>query len=408
MSADATADAVTADAVAASTEVDRRDVRSVLAGVCGVLAVVALTVSLIGIWANATVFNSDRVGDIVGRALDDPVVTAGLATRVTDEVFKAVDAESVVSEILPSNLDRFAPTLVSGAERFVDQGLNQLLSNPDVQQLLERLVERAHAALMRLLSGDGLIDGITVDQGAVTVNLLPLVSRGLSLVQGLGLFEDLQVPELTREGDPSEQIAALEAATGRDLPDDFGQLVVYESDELAEAQASVQNAQRMFALMKRATVLLAILAVVFLVAALLLARKRWRAALWLALGCTAAMVLSRALVRRAVDDAPDLVTRPAAKAALADILGEASRGLLRVNGLIAVLAALVVVWALFRRGWNRDDLILVGAVALGLAVVVLLAFSIGSLLLGVVAAVATILLVPRILAPQRRAAAPAA
>src|SRR5919106_6104480 len=82
--------------------------RSVVAAICGVLAVVALTLALIGVWANATVFNSGEVGEIVSTALADPEVEAGLATWVTDQVFTAVDVESAVSNLLPSNLDRLA------------------------------------------------------------------------------------------------------------------------------------------------------------------------------------------------------------------------------------------------------------------------------------------------------------
>ena len=192
--------------------------RSVLAGICGVLGVVALTLALMGVWANATVFDSEEVGEIVSVALADPEVTAGLATWVTDEVFTALDVEDVVSEVLPDRLDRLAPTVSSGAQTFVDRRLTQVLDNPEVQATLTQAVERAHEALMRLLSGDGLVDGINVDDGVVTVNFLPLVSRGLSFVQGLGLFSDLDVPELTRDGDPSEQIAQLEEATGRRPP----------------------------------------------------------------------------------------------------------------------------------------------------------------------------------------------
>jgi hypothetical protein len=372
-----------------------------------VLAVLCLTLALIGIWANATVFNSDKVSDIVAVALDDPVVEQGLATWITEQVFTTVDTEAVVTEILPTRLDRFAPTLVAGARQFVDSGLNRALSNPEVQELIAAAVDRAHSALMQLLRGGGLVDGITVEDGAVTVNLLPLVSRGLTLVQNLGLFDELEVPELTRDGDPSEQIAELEAATGRDLPDDFGQLVVYQSDRLAEAQASVQNAQRAFAFVKRTTVLMAILAVVFTAATILLAHRRWRATLWLALGGVVAMVLSRAVVHRVVDDAPDLVDGAGAKAAVANILDEATTGLLRLTGVILIIAVLVIVLALFRRGWPGSDLLLVGAVALGLAVVAVLGFSLASLLLGVVLAVAAVLLVPRLLA-TRRQAAPAA
>jgi hypothetical protein len=376
--------------------------RSVLAAIAGVLAVLFLTLALVGVWANVTVFNSDRVGEIATAALDEPEVQAALATWVSNEVFSAVDLDAVVTNILPERLDRFAPTLISGAQTFVTDRLTTALSNPDVQELLRNAVERAHSALMRLLSGDGLIDGITVEGGEVTVNLLPLISRGLTYVQSLGLLEQLEVPELTREGEPSEQIAALEAATGRDLPDDFGQLTVYRSDKLAEAQASVQNAQRAFAVARRSTVLLVILAVVFIVATILLAHRRWHATLWLALGCLVAMMLSRLVVHRIVDEGPDLVTGPGARVAVADMLNEATRGLLRLTALIALLAILAVLVTLFRRNWNGSDLVLVGAVVAGMAVVAILGFSIVSLLIGIVVAVAVVVIVPRILASRRQ------
>jgi hypothetical protein len=378
--------------------------RSVAAAVCGVLAVVALTLALIGIWARATVFDSDKVGDIVSSALTDPEVQAGLATWVTDQAFTAVDVESGLSNVLTDRLDRLAPTLTAGAQTVVEQGLTRALANPEIQQLLTQSVERAHSALMQLLNGDGLVDGITVEDGAVTVNMLPLVSRALTFIQGLGVLDQLEVPELTRGGDPTTQIAELESATGRDLPENFGQLTVFESDRLAEAQASVQNAQRTVALLKRATWVLAALTVVFLVATVVLARNRLRVGLWLALGCIVGMVLSRTVVHRVVDDAPSLVPGAAGRAAIADILGEATAGLLRLTGLIAIIAALVVVWTLFQRGWIGSDLLLVGAVVLGLAVVAVLGFSLGSLLLGAVLAVAVVLLVPRLIASRRQVA----
>ena len=46
---------------------------------------------------------------------------------------------------------------------------------------------------------------------------------------------------------------------------------------------------------------------------------------------------------------------------------------------------------------SGSDLLLVGAVVLGLAVVVVLGFSIGSLLLGAALAVAAVLIIPRVL-----------
>ena len=77
------------------------------------------------------------------------------------------------------------------------------------KHVITEVVERAHRRAMQLLEGDGLVDGITVVDGEVSVNLLPLIGRGLTQLQGLGLFSDLEVPEMTADGNPDDQIAAL-------------------------------------------------------------------------------------------------------------------------------------------------------------------------------------------------------
>ena len=130
--------------------------------------------------------------------------------------------------------------------------MTRALSSPEVQEIITQIVERAHSRAMDLLQGDGLSGAISAVDGEVTVNLLPLIGRGLTRLQELGLFDDLEIPDLSADGDPSEQIAELEEATGRDLPDDFGQLVVYQSDQLADRQASLESAQQTVALAKRA------------------------------------------------------------------------------------------------------------------------------------------------------------
>ena len=64
--------------------------------------------------------------------------------------------------------------------------------------------------------GDGLVDGITVVDGAVTVNMLPLDrSRPRARLQGLGLFSDVECPTLTADGDPDR---ADRRARGGDRP----------------------------------------------------------------------------------------------------------------------------------------------------------------------------------------------
>src|SRR3954454_10621326 len=301
-------------------------VRSVSAGVLGVLAVVVLLPATIAMWARATVFDSERIGDAVSGALARPEVDDALADWATDQIVTALDVNARVSDLVPDQLSSLEPAIASGVTTAVDRLMTRVIAEPRVQQAIANSAERAHARMVKLLEGDGIADGIKVVNGQVTVNLLPLIGRGLGVLQNLGLFDTLVIPELTADGDPAKQIADLEQATGRDLPDNFGQLVVYESQALSDAQASIQNAQRTVILAKRSLWLLAALTVAFIGGAIALARDRWRAVLWLALGVAGAMILLRTAVRRVGEEAPTLAARPGGQAAIDSIFGDLSQG----------------------------------------------------------------------------------
>jgi hypothetical protein len=362
--------------------------RSIIATVLGILTVVVLVVSVVAVWARATVLRRDRFTSIVASALDEPDVQVALAQKITDEVFTAIDVQTALANVLPDQLDRFAPTIASGAQTAVQRSMENVLARDDVQRLLVTLVGRAHDRLIQLLKGDGLVDGIKVVDGAVTVNLLPLINRGLTFVQNLGLLDNVQLPQLTADGDPAQQNAQLSQALGRDLPEDFGQLVVYQSESLANAQSQVQAAQDMFILAMRAVVLLVIVWLVLAAATILVAPRRWRAALLLGIGTAAAVVILRAVVRRVVIAAPGLVDPPGAKAATDAIVGTASESLLRLAGVMLLVGLVVVAAAMIRRRRWREDLILVGAVAVGAAIVAAVGFSIWSLLVGIAVGIA--------------------
>jgi hypothetical protein len=364
----------------------RGQLRGVAAGVLGVLAVVLLLVSAIAVWAQRTVFDSAKVADLVTEAVDQPEVGTALGDYLTQQVLASVDVDAFVADVLPSQFERLEPAIASGIEGAIDRGVDALLQEPAVHDQLEQLVERAHGAAMRLLDGDGLGDGFSVSDGVVTVNLVPLVVRGLVRVQELGLLDDVDLPEATAAGNPDQQIADLEQALGRDLPDAFGQLVVYRSDSVAAADVSLDSAQDTFALVKRSLWLLLALTVVFVAATIIVARDRWRAALLLGLGAVVAMVVARTLVRQVRDDAPSLVERRGAKTAVDSLLGGASVGLLRTLGVVLALAVVLVAVAFFERGRQRRDLAAIIPVGAGAVMLALLGFSLGALLVAIVVA----------------------
>ncbi len=390
-------DPTVATAVAVAPQ--RHRARSIVATVLGVLTVLVLVISVVAVWARATVLRRQPVADLVGDALAEPDVQAALAQKITDEVFSAVDVQARLTALLPDQLDRFAGTIAGGAEAAVERAVTQVLSREDVQQVIVTIVERAHDRLIRLLEGDGLSHGISVANGTITLNLLPLVGRGLTEVKSFGLLDNVTVPELAADGDPDQQIAQLSQALGRPLPAGFGQLVVYQSDSVDHAQSQVQAAQRIFALAQRAVWLIVILWIVLAAATILVAPRRWRAALLLGLGTAGALVLLRSSIRRVVDDAPSLAKQPGGKAAIDAIVGGAATSLLRVAGVMLLVGLIVAAGAMLRRRQWRSDLVIAGAVAAGVAVVAAIGISIWSLLIGLIVGIAVPFVAGRLLPP---------
>ena len=173
--------------------------------------------------------------------------------------------------------------------------------------------ERAHDRVMKVLEGGSLTDGANVENGEVSLNLLAIIGNGLQSLQDAGLLTRVDLPELDTSADPADQIAQLEDAIGRDLPDDFGQIVIYESEQIAAAQEAVARAQQALVLFRRAIIAILILTVVSLVASFFLATRRRRALVTLALGVVAAMGLGRAVVRTVVQEVPTLALKPGSR-----------------------------------------------------------------------------------------------
>ena len=319
--------------------------RSVLSVMFGIVAVIGLLTSVVAVWAHSVLFNSDKVAGAVESALEEPEVTIAFATYLTDQVFAVADVEAAVEQVLPDQLDRLGPVIAGGARTIVQNRLEGVLANDTTRALIVAVVERSHEALMRLLEGDGLVDGITVVDGEVTVNVLPLVTRGLQAVQNIGLLDGVVIPELSADGDPAEQAAELEQAFARDLPDGFGQLVVYSSESLADGQEAVARAQQAVVTVKRAIVLIVAITVLAFAASILLAVRRRRAILALLLASSAAMIIARTIVRKIVEDAQTLVVEPGARAAIKATVTTLTEGLRTAVTLTVVVGLILAVVA---------------------------------------------------------------
>jgi len=315
-------------------------IRTVIAVLAGVLAIVGLFASTIAVWARGTLFDSDKVAKAAESALEQPEASASMASYVTTQVFTAVDLGSLFQQVLPNNLDPLSGVFVGGARGYVEEQLQGLFEQPKVQALIVSIVRSAHAQLMGLFEGGG-IDGVLMSDEKVSLNLLPVVTLGLRQLQELGVATGFPIPEFKSNGDPAQQIGLLEGVFRRDLPDDFGQLTIFRGDAAAEAGAFVEQGQRALVIAKQAiTVLLVVTAAAFLVA-IAVANRRRRTILVLGLACAAVMFIARAMINKAVAGAPEAVLDPGARSALQSALTVLARGLLELATLLLLVGLAV-------------------------------------------------------------------
>jgi hypothetical protein len=314
-----------------------RHSRSIVAVIVGVVAVLGVVVSVTAAWAHQVLFDSSRVAGAVEETLARPEVTDSLTAYITDEIVEAVAQQAPGAVAL----------LPDGSRQLVEDAVRSALTAPSTQRVVAVVVEQAHAGLIRVLEGGSLVDGVSIVDDTVTVNLLPIAAFGLDALQQRGLLAGITVPDLPADGDPMAQVAALEAATGRNLPDDLGQLVVYRSDAVAEAGVAIARAQHALVVVRRALVATVALTALAAALSILLARKRLRAVGLLAVGVAGAMGVARWAVGLVRTEAPLVVRDATGRVAVSTMVSDLSAWLLTAVSAVLIAALVVGAVALF-------------------------------------------------------------
>lgn len=307
-----------------------------VSAVGAVLGAMGLLASTVALWAHWTILDADRTASAVDEALERAEVTDALADAVSKEVDAIVDIEDRVDE--EDHGDRVA-AVADGANAWLEQELAKILADDPAQDALHAVVEVAHGALMRVLDGEPVVAGVRVSEGVVTLNVLPLVGLSLERLQSLGLLEDVVLPQLETGGDADEQRAALAGALGRELPADFGELVVYRDGAPSSEQAQVSAARDLVELVQRAVWVILLLTPVAITAALVAARDRRSTVLALTAGVCALFVAAALLLGRVVDAAPASVEGVAAKVAVSEVVSSLTSSLTTVLWTVVGLAA---------------------------------------------------------------------
>jgi hypothetical protein len=337
----------------------RQRLRRIFTPILVVLAVIVFTVTVPAAWSARTVLNTDRYVATVGPLADDPAVQQAIATRLTDEVFSALNVQEVISGTLAAIGERatlLAGPLTNALHGFVQEQVLKVVQSDAFKTFWVDANRFVHTQVLAVLRGES--ETVSLTEGKVLLNLVPLVNLALASIENVSsdlVGRDVTLPTFQPGEVASSEISKLEQALGIDLPDDYGQIPVYDSQDLEALQKTLYTAKRLL-------ILLLILIPVLVAAALLVSTRRRRTLVQLTVGGAIGLVVVRRVALIARDGLFDQVNtqRHPAVRVLADTLMDSlfrATGILLGIVLLTLLIALITgpyPWAVTVRGWFRD------------------------------------------------------
>jgi hypothetical protein len=337
----------------------RHRTRRILTPLLVVLTVVVFTVTVPAAWGARTVLNTDRYVATVAPLANDPAVQESIASKVTAQVFEALNVEGVISGALASIGDRatvLAGPLTTALRGFVQEQVLRVVQSDAFDTFWTGANRFVHTQVVEILRGNE--EQVSVVQGKVLLNLVPLINLALVQIDQVAsdlIGRDVSLPAIEPDTSRAEAVNRIEQALGVDLPDDYGSIEVYDADSLAALQQALFTFQRLL-------ILLLILIPVLVAVTLVVSTRRRRTLIQLAVGGAIGLVLIRRLAIVGRDDlfaSVDTEDFPSVRVLANELMDSLFRytGILLAIVLLALLIALVTgpyPWAVSFRRWVGD------------------------------------------------------
>ncbi len=315
-------------------------VRNVASWVLVVLAVLATVLALMSMWTFRTLNNTDLFVDRVGSIIEQPEVSQAVGERAAAELVDALDLQGRIADVLPEQAALVAAPITTAAQNYLASAATSLIQTEQFQAVWDATLAQGHRLSIGVLSGND-TEVVENSDGLIVLNITPVVNA--LLVEGAGFLSDLlnrdiSAPTITPET-IDDAIAALEEQLDTELPNDFGTIVLFESEDLASAQS-------LYATVKTLIWIGPIAALVLIGLALAVSTRRVRTMAAIVVGVALGLLLVRLSLAPAQESLAAAVSDAGLSAAVGAAFSEVTSSL--VNGIAVVLvlgiiAAIVLV-----------------------------------------------------------------
>jgi hypothetical protein len=292
-------------------------------------------------------------------------VINALSAYAADQAVTLLQVQQRAQNALPSQAQFLAIPIKSVVQNFAQTQVANVMRTGQFQQAWITVNEAVHNQIVAALRGQS--KALTISNNTLTLDLIPIISQALQLVsqQLSGLLPpQIKLPDLSSTQNVQEGIQKLSQALNIQLPPDFGQVVLLQSDQLGTAQTTVK-------LLDIFSVLLPLLTLVFIIAALWISRDRRRTLIQLGIGVVIAFLLLKIALSFVEQQVMSSITDPTAKGIAGPVISQAlsyirtsSTWIVVIGALVALVAFLVgkpewfrAAYAQLRKGyaWARHE-----------------------------------------------------
>ncbi|MER6216819.1 hypothetical protein ABT213_22540 [Streptomyces sp. NPDC001674] len=169
------------------------------------LAALLSVLSVVAVWANSIVQDTDRYVATVGPLASDPDVQAAVTNRVTAAVLAQIDVDALVKELTDAAADKNVPprvaTLLGGLDGPISNGLKQVVSGTVERVVSSSAFEkvwvnanrRAHTAMDKALTGHS-DSAVKLENNQVVIDLGPIVAQVKDQLVAAGFSPAAKIP----------------------------------------------------------------------------------------------------------------------------------------------------------------------------------------------------------------------
>ena len=130
---------------------------------------------IFAIWLNRQALDTANWKRTSSEMLERPVIRDRIAARLTDELYRSVDVEAALRDVLPTRAEPLAGPAANALRDQVEKRARRALERPGVQALWADANRSAHEQLLLVLEGGGTI--VSTQEGRVVLDVRELLAR---------------------------------------------------------------------------------------------------------------------------------------------------------------------------------------------------------------------------------------